>query len=309
MASDSVPSLDVVGNTTSPRNHSSSLSHNILIAVTAFAVTVTVLFAIYFILRYRLRRSSSSSTVVSSSRNRISPETTSSNVDSLPLFAFSSITRKSTSDAAGDCAVCLSKFESQDLLRLLPLCCHAFHAECIDTWLQSNRSCPLCRSAVFVSESEQMKLLRPSSGNGSRSNSFRLEIGNVSSRRELPSDTATGETDQRSYSVGAFEYFVNEEAEIPFGNTHRIIVSGEKNDAPALEIPVVSQASLAGEVGRESSWLKDFSLSRLMSIRSSGRFFTGSSRRNDVVGIGNYDVEANGFGEEISEMFRWLSRV
>ncbi|KAJ1437086.1 Zinc finger, RING-type [Sesbania bispinosa] len=312
MASDSVPSLNVVGYTASPPKHPPSLLLNILLTVTVFAIAVTVFLVLYFILRYRcrcLRRLSPSPSAVFSYGHRISPEITkSSTVDSLPLFAFSSISRRSSS-AGADCAVCLSKFEQRDLLRLLPLCCHAFHAECIDTWLRSNHTCPLCRSAVFASESDLTKSFRSSSTAGG--NSFRLEIGNVSSRRGAASDNAAGETGGRSYSVGAFEYFVDEEAEVPFSHAHRGIVSGEKDDSPAVESQADSHPSLAGEVGRESSWLKDYAdrLSARMSFRSSGRFFTGSSRRSDVVGVGDYEVEANRFGEEISEMFSWLSGV
>nr|KYP31439.1 RING-H2 finger protein ATL3J [Cajanus cajan] len=52
--------------------------------------------------------------------------------------------------------------------------------------------------------------------------------------------------------------------------------------------------------------------SRTASFRSSGRFFSGagSSRRSDVVPVAaEYDLEGNRIGEEISEMFRWLSGV
>lgn len=48
-----------------------------------------------------------------------------------------------------DCAVCLCEFSEQDELRLLPLCSHAFHIDCIDTWLLSNSSCPLCRGSLY----------------------------------------------------------------------------------------------------------------------------------------------------------------
>lgn len=47
-----------------------------------------------------------------------------------------------------DCAVCLSEFEENESLRLLPKCSHAFHLPCIDTWLRSHSNCPLCRSNV-----------------------------------------------------------------------------------------------------------------------------------------------------------------
>ncbi|XP_027338371.1 E3 ubiquitin-protein ligase ATL4-like [Abrus precatorius] len=308
MASESVPSLNVVGyiHTTSPPNHLSSLSHITLITVTVLAVAVTVSLALYFIIRYRRRFSPSSAPVFSSS-HRISPEIASSSLaDSLPAFTFSSVTRRSSSAAAGDCAVCLSKFEQRDLLRLLPLCCHAFHAECIDTWLQSNLTCPLCRSVVATSESDLAKVFRSPSFAGG--NSFRLEIGNISSRRGGDTSDAAG----RSYSVGSFEYFIDEEAEVPFSHAHRRSVSSEKDDAAAVEFPA-SEPSLAAEVGRGSSnsWLKDYvdRLSATMSFRSSGRFFTGSSRRSDVVAVGDYDVEANRLGEEIGEVFRWISGV
>ncbi|XP_062097228.1 RING-H2 finger protein ATL52-like [Humulus lupulus] len=47
-----------------------------------------------------------------------------------------------------DCSVCLSEFEENEGLRLLPKCNHAFHVPCIDTWLKSHSSCPLCRSNI-----------------------------------------------------------------------------------------------------------------------------------------------------------------
>ncbi|XP_056855103.1 RING-H2 finger protein ATL52-like [Raphanus sativus] len=49
-----------------------------------------------------------------------------------------------------DCSVCLSEFEEDESLRLLPKCNHAFHLPCIDTWLRSHSNCPLCRAFVTV---------------------------------------------------------------------------------------------------------------------------------------------------------------
>ncbi|XP_019056702.1 PREDICTED: RING-H2 finger protein ATL52-like [Tarenaya hassleriana] len=45
-----------------------------------------------------------------------------------------------------DCSVCLSEFQENESLRLLPKCNHAFHVPCIDTWLKSHSNCPLCRA-------------------------------------------------------------------------------------------------------------------------------------------------------------------
>ncbi|XP_040994263.1 RING-H2 finger protein ATL52-like [Juglans microcarpa x Juglans regia] len=47
-----------------------------------------------------------------------------------------------------DCSVCLSEFQENESLRLLPKCNHAFHLPCIDIWLKSHSTCPLCRSNI-----------------------------------------------------------------------------------------------------------------------------------------------------------------
>ncbi|GMH23095.1 hypothetical protein Nepgr_024938 [Nepenthes gracilis] len=48
----------------------------------------------------------------------------------------------------GDCPVCLSVFSDGDVLRRLSMCKHLFHACCIDKWLCSHSSCPVCRAFV-----------------------------------------------------------------------------------------------------------------------------------------------------------------
>ncbi|CAN1285699.1 E3 ubiquitin-protein ligase ATL4 [Linum perenne] len=60
-------------------------------------------------------------------------------LDSLPLFIFRSINHNNSDS---DTVVCLSKFDPLDQLRLLPLCCHAFHVGCIGAWLLPNQTCP-----------------------------------------------------------------------------------------------------------------------------------------------------------------------
>uniref|UniRef100_A0A0E0CRS1 RING-type E3 ubiquitin transferase n=1 Tax=Oryza meridionalis TaxID=40149 RepID=A0A0E0CRS1_9ORYZ len=47
--------------------------------------------------------------------------------------------------AALECAVCLSEFEDDEMLRFLPKCSHAFHPDCIGQWLASHVTCPVCR--------------------------------------------------------------------------------------------------------------------------------------------------------------------
>ncbi|XP_010463804.1 PREDICTED: RING-H2 finger protein ATL51-like [Camelina sativa] len=53
---------------------------------------------------------------------------------------------------SSDCSVCLSEFQENESLRLLPKCNHAFHVPCIDTWLKSHSNCPLCRAFIAGAE-------------------------------------------------------------------------------------------------------------------------------------------------------------
>ncbi|GAV71234.1 zf-RING_2 domain-containing protein [Cephalotus follicularis] len=67
-------------------------------------------------------------------------------IDTLPVFHYKAIIGIKN---PFDCAVCLCEFEPEDKLRLLPKCSHAFHMECIDTWLLSHSTCPLCRAILL----------------------------------------------------------------------------------------------------------------------------------------------------------------
>ncbi|CAI5460216.1 unnamed protein product [Closterium sp. Yama58-4] len=46
-----------------------------------------------------------------------------------------------------ECCVCLVRYEDGCVLRELP-CSHHFHAACIDKWLKSHPTCPLCKRDV-----------------------------------------------------------------------------------------------------------------------------------------------------------------
>lgn len=43
------------------------------------------------------------------------------------------------------CAICLGEYEPEDTLRIVPVCNHYFHVQCIDPWFKLNFTCPLCR--------------------------------------------------------------------------------------------------------------------------------------------------------------------
>ena len=57
-------------------------------------------------------------------------------------------------DEDGTCAVCLGDFEEGEELRTLPECMHSFHVPCIDMWLYSHSSCPICRGDATPSSGQ-----------------------------------------------------------------------------------------------------------------------------------------------------------
>ncbi|OEL24380.1 putative RING-H2 finger protein ATL49 [Dichanthelium oligosanthes] len=72
-------------------------------------------------------------------------------IDALPVFPYRDVAgRREGEKDPFDCAVCLCEFAADDKLRLLPTCGHAFHVPCIDSWLLSHSTCPLCRGSILA---------------------------------------------------------------------------------------------------------------------------------------------------------------
>ena len=51
---------------------------------------------------------------------------------------------KSTETKDSNCSVCMSTFESNDIVKLTN-CNHMFHVDCLNDWIENNHSCPICR--------------------------------------------------------------------------------------------------------------------------------------------------------------------
>jgi E3 ubiquitin-protein ligase ATL41 len=62
------------------------------------------------------------------------------------------------SESTPECSICLSSIEEGEQVRLLPNCRHLFHQECIDVWLSTNASCPVCRGDPEPRHSEHDEL-------------------------------------------------------------------------------------------------------------------------------------------------------
>ncbi|KAA8530253.1 hypothetical protein F0562_004962 [Nyssa sinensis] len=66
-------------------------------------------------------------------------------LEKLPCFDFEA---REKGSSPVDCAVCLDNFKVGDKCRLLPLCKHSFHAQCVDSWLLKTPICPICRTSA-----------------------------------------------------------------------------------------------------------------------------------------------------------------
>ncbi|WZZ15717.1 hypothetical protein YC2023_108806 [Brassica napus] len=64
---------------------------------------------------------------------------------SFPSFLYSQVKGLKLGKGGVECAICLNEFDDGEELRLMPACSHAFHAPCIDVWLSSRSTCPVCR--------------------------------------------------------------------------------------------------------------------------------------------------------------------
>ncbi|KAG0502197.1 hypothetical protein HPP92_002269 [Vanilla planifolia] len=94
---------------------------------------------------YRRRASAAAAAPAPSVSRRHNP---SSGLDDSVISKLTTYRYRSGANRDGDCSVCLGEFRDGESVRLLPKCCHSFHQSCIDMWLKSHSSCPLCRAGV-----------------------------------------------------------------------------------------------------------------------------------------------------------------
>ncbi|CAL5048110.1 unnamed protein product [Urochloa decumbens] len=68
-------------------------------------------------------------------------------IASLPVYKYK---EKRGSGGGGDdkCSVCLGEVKPKETVKQLPVCAHLFHEGCIDVWLRSHGTCPVCRTPV-----------------------------------------------------------------------------------------------------------------------------------------------------------------
>lgn len=69
----------------------------------------------------------------------------------LPIIIY----KESFSIRDTQCSVCLGDYQAEDRLQQIPACGHTFHMDCIDHWLTTHNTCPLCRLSLLPSAKSQ----------------------------------------------------------------------------------------------------------------------------------------------------------
>ncbi|KAK7342328.1 hypothetical protein VNO80_25276 [Phaseolus coccineus] len=158
----------------SDESDNSNVNKKILyISMVSFTVVLFLVFCLFVYARCMLKRRSGHRAAVrrltlsalhvsdmDTANRRIEPSNTGLDpgiVVSLPTFTVKAKVLKDSSDnsdGGGDassvveCVMCLNALEGEEKAKLLPNCNHFFHVSCIDMWLGSHSTCPLCRAEV-----------------------------------------------------------------------------------------------------------------------------------------------------------------
>ncbi|KAH0783380.1 hypothetical protein KY290_002978 [Solanum tuberosum] len=165
-----------------------------------------------------------------------------------------------------ECSVCLSEFEEDETLRILPKCNHAFHIPCIDTWLRSHTNCPMCRAGIVITPAATTSLPEQNSGprheeeahSGISENAteLTLDIENEGESLELSSMDISGNS-KEDVGNGTNEGVLSE-----FSASRRSTSFESLSTASILTCASVSQSTLDGN--EMSARTKNLCLDRVM---------------------------------------------
>lgn len=126
-----------------------------IFSYTCVGLTGTAVFAVLFFFCYKIRNRAP---VAAAEAETAHPRGV--DLSKLPEFAYTRSARHTGEGGGGgsgdgaQCSVCIGMVQSGELVRMLPLCKHLYHVECIDRWLASHDTCPLCRAEVEPPEKD-----------------------------------------------------------------------------------------------------------------------------------------------------------
>ncbi|MED6116840.1 hypothetical protein PIB30_103998, partial [Stylosanthes scabra] len=129
----------------------------LVISAIGILVTVLVLASFFFIfwwLYVRPHRHHPTVNHTSTPRNQIRNNGVDEDtLKKIPLITFSS-QDYNPGQIELECSICLGELKDGEVLRMLPVCSHAFHVPCIDEWFKEHNNCPYCRSPIACEDDE-----------------------------------------------------------------------------------------------------------------------------------------------------------
>eukprot|EP00039_Didymoeca_costata_P000496 m.45829 g.45829 ORF g.45829 m.45829 type:complete len:492 (-) comp10299_c0_seq1:1484-2959(-) len=150
----------------------------------------------------------------------------------IPLLPVRTLDAKNQPD--GHCSVCLDTWAENDELRTLP-CLHEFHSHCIDPWLESHRTCPLCARDILQWESQ------PPDSNFGRENANSNNNENSNEENEIVPNNGRRQTMWRDHQeeMATIEYMEREGEEITMFENQ-----GEEEEVTGFRSPPRLETSL-----------------------------------------------------------------
>ncbi|WMV12619.1 hypothetical protein MTR67_006004 [Solanum verrucosum] len=159
-----------------------------------------------------------------------------------------------------ECSVCLSEFEEDETLRILPKCNHAFHIPCIDTWLRAHTNCPMCRAGIVIAPAATPSL--PEQNSGLRHEEEAHE-GISENATEL---TLEIENEGESLELSSMDISGNSKEDVGNGTNEGVLsefsASRRSTSFESLSTASVSQSTLDGN--EMSARMKNLCLDRVM---------------------------------------------
>lgn len=121
----------------------------VAISLCAFVILYTVLSSIRCFLR---RDVETNNTLSPPEPSGLDPTL----IAALPMYRY---THRGKGDVpAPDCAICLCDVDEGEEVKLLPVCMHLFHKDCIELWLEKNKTCPVCRTGAVRGNREDIEM-------------------------------------------------------------------------------------------------------------------------------------------------------
>lgn len=296
----------------------------------SYAVVVIVLVVVFFITGFisvYIHQCTDSSTAVgapiTADGRRNVRGLNQSVIETFPTFLYSEVKESKLGKGLLECAICLSEFEDDESLRLLPKCDHVFHSECIDAWLSGHNTCPVCRANLAVDPiqlgnlAESIREIGSTgedevvSGERILSSEVRIEIGEGQGTEKEGNNPNTQERHNQQLT-NCVPLSQNMERNNPKtnGKLARSHSTGHSLSRPVDDNSERFTLKLPAEVRRQM--LARAKLKRATSLLSLPR--ASSSRRGyrSVAGEGSGSSRYGGIvGRSISRMvsFRWPAKV